>query len=130
MKNLKLRMFIPTVGMLYRDIYDKNWYFHPKETKLYREIKQSDHVFPLMISTGLKDKNGKEIYEGDVIQNYHKDYSTNELIKFEETDIFPSEFTESCGCCNIIYGWNIGYKAESCEIIGNIHENPDLISLP
>ena len=74
--------------------------------------------FILMQYTGLKDKNGKEIYEGDVLQSdvqgYEGDYSNGIIV-----------------ISNIISTGNISYKIEIQEygmrVVGNIYENPELI---
>jgi hypothetical protein len=71
----------------------------------------------LMQYTGLKDRNGKEIYEGDIVINYntktgHKRYSHPIIIKFEKT--------------RHGYGYPIG-TPEAYEIVGNIYENRELI---
>lgn len=63
----------------------------------------------VMQYTGLKDKNGKEIYEGDV-------YNYNGVI-----DVFES-------IEDFYYNELIKYRVEDGEIIGNIYENPELIN--
>lgn len=67
---------------------------------------QDDTV--LMQFTGLLDKNGKEIYEGDVM---HHDEMKAHAIEFQE------------GRFGKFY---IDYSL--CEVIGNIYENPELIN--
>lgn len=68
--------------------------------------------------TGLKDKNGKEIYEGDVL-----------VIPDEFGTVHRISAVFKNGCfVDSYYHWSISRqsKAHQREIIGNIHENPEL----
>lgn len=75
--------------------------------------------------TGLKDKNGNMIFEGDIIYCKSRLDSANMVVIFE------------CGQFRMIlsenyysYQTNIGFYDINCfdkEVIGNIHDNPELL---
>lgn len=72
--------------------------------------------FEIMQYIGLKDKNGKEIYEGDILSfGIYENEDRRLVVKFEKLEI--DDF--------VIYGYDGQF--EYGEIIGNIYENPELI---
>ena len=83
-----------------------------------------DEIYTVMQFTGLLDKNGKEIYEGDVVKD---EYSTREIV-FHMPDGVNNiyGFTQR----EISYdGWiGLNRVENDFEIIGNIYENSDLLS--
>ena len=74
-----------------------------------------DENWELMQYTGLKDKNGKEIYEGDVVER--EDYYGDEKRKFREQVEFGG------GAFNPISE----ISSEEFKVLGNIYENPELL---
>ena len=90
--------------------------------------------FELMQYTGLKDKNGVEIYEGDIL--HIKEFCDNEIdvefiskVIFSNKNVFPSAF--QLEEVRIIKGYAFisqsGEIDSEVEIIGNIYENSELI---
>ena len=84
----------------------------------------------LMQSTGLKDKNGKEIFEGDIITNgqnvmYMKRHNTLGFYVEEKGEV---EFIAGCA---VLEDFEEDAKeiADTLEIIGNIYENPELLEV-
>ena len=66
--------------------------------------------------TGIKDKNSKEIYEGDIVKN--------QFGKFAVVEFHIGQFivTDKKGW------WNSLNNHMPCTIIGNIHQNPELLN--
>lgn len=68
--------------------------------------------------TGLEDKLGTKIFEGDVIDDLGVEYIV----------VFDSDYAQFRGKFD---GWNaeISHIASRCEVIGNIHDNPELLEV-
>lgn len=77
----------------------------------------------IMQYTGLKDKNGKEIYEGDVLRadNWNPKVFRTEKI------IAPVGFSLGYFNLQTRAGLHLLYDTSGIEVIGNIYENPELI---
>ena len=70
--------------------------------------------------TGLTDKNGKKIFEGDIVLRHDKKaevrYQPSEFVL-----VFPDNPYPQCGLLTT------SYLNENKEVIGNIHDNPELL---
>jgi uncharacterized phage protein (TIGR01671 family) len=91
---------------------------------------QSDHTemanCHIQQYTGLKDKNGKEIYEGDYVKFLN--HKTNE-IKIAEVFWYDDEAGFFVGSqSKMIRPIEFSSIIEDTEVIGNIYENPELLN--
>lgn len=96
-----------------------------------------DYVFVehlvIMQSTGLHDKNGKEVFEGDIIRTsaYGCIVGFGEYTYFEDDDTQTTEIGFYLSFLNVkpaTYAPFDKYYWDNCEVIGNIYENElDLI---
>lgn len=111
MKNIKFRFW--TGSLMEQWDHAKHW------ESLGFYLNGGDNYIPMMF-TGLFDRHGKEIYEGDIVQwdtDIDADYFDSKLrfidekVKFEGGAFYP--------VCNM--------PEYEFEVIGNIYENPELI---
>jgi len=81
----------------------------------------------LMEFTGLVDKNGKEIYAGDVVSALD-DATEDPNWGLDRQRVGTIEYIDNLFAlkCNDIYLSN-WINAENIEVIGNIYENPELL---
>ena len=98
--------------------------------------KGTEKRFAVMQYIGLKDKNGNEIYEGDILCN--DEYQTWEwrgVVKFSH-GVFGVEWLSNVKSKSMVGSWGQKHNLRKLDddiverqiIIGNIYENPELLS--
>jgi hypothetical protein len=90
------------------------WHFNHSDENV-----DMEYINTLEQCTGLKDKNGKLIYENDLIK------IDDDVAVINWSDYYARFMLESS---EDIFDFERSY-AEECEVIGNIHENADLIKV-
>ena len=76
--------------------------------------------------TGLKDKNGKEIYEGDILGGIWESGFISWCEKCKQLQYHSADI--GCMACSGDANWyELAEDDGELEVIGNIHENPDLL---
>ena len=122
MRDIKFRAFLKSNQLMYDvltlDIIDNKVLINNEEKQLRGYVKYQD--VEIMQYTGLKDKNGKEIYEGDILQgigNVRKVVFNEENCSFmlKEIKLRKELFLLT------------KEKSKNLEVIGNIYENEELI---
>lgn len=111
-------------------VYGFYWEFYKKEKTLSvirTELIDAANVIvkPETVGqyTGLKDKNGKKIFEGDILKHLHTSveiksyYEYMEVFYDEETASFYAGYEELWLICG------------GSEVVGNIHDNPELLEV-
>lgn len=124
MREIKFRAWDIEGSKMYYDAQDTYDYMHGKPESIpaiyFGELLENDQ-WEVMQYTGLHDKNGKEIYEGDIAKFHRPGYgdSPKYTVGFVQGSFCFDSKTE----IEYMHEMRLDY----CEIIGNIYENPDLI---
>ena len=126
MREIKFRAWdkagkMMTIGSL-QFINNDIWVTSSRDKRGFSTTIQDGAGCTLMQFTGLKDKNGQEIYEGDIIQTVADDGT--KLSKFQ-IDWRDGAFRKLRDDGNIYFAESCGVK--HTEVIGNIYENPELL---
>jgi len=92
---------------------------HHKDTTYYK-VENCEDGFEIMQFTGLHDKNGKEIYEGDIFKYKGEIW---QIVYYDKSAMFVFNPTDKKGRKCIV---NCGY-VDHGEVIGNVFENQGLL---
>ncbi len=98
-------------------------YSEPFKAIFWTSVEREVHSVEVMQYTGLKDKNGVEIWEGDIIQYTHRTGQRVGVVAWDKYMFAIDGFWAS---------WQDNpedaFGEDAClEIVGNIHENPELL---
>ena len=93
------------------------------DTERYTEMSVEFDEITLMQSTGLKDKNGKEIFEGDIVKMSKDVYSepTYYEVVRHRGGAYRLESKQ--------HGCELWLRHTDCEVVGNVYENPELLEV-
>lgn len=117
-KELQTMLDVSLIDFKKRVLVGEHWKFGETNFMSFDDIK-------LMQSTGLKDKNGKEIFEGDIV-----DYKGREaVVKWHGSYAsFIYRFVD--GLQERVSEWDPLFLAcYNFEVISNIYENPELLEV-
>ena len=97
------------------------------------DLIENPEIYDVQFFTGLHDKNGKEIFEGDILQS-HKDIM-GEIVWHPTKAMFYWRYKNIWGNRDVKKGYRpkyfnkkMEYVVKNCEVIGNIYGDKDLLA--
>lgn len=125
MREIKFRVWDKEIKKII--LVSPNWFINNEVSNTdFSKLAEEDNCI-LMQYTGLKDKNGKEIYEGDIVRFMNEVPDKMMLYKVEWNN---EEARFAIVVEHVEYGKYFGRIDEiikNIEVIGNIYENPELL---
>lgn len=125
MREIKFRVWCKDKNEWECDEVFINRFGHQFHTARLSPVKNDNHI--IQQYTGQKDKNGKEIYEGDRVRGYDSFIAeVNGVVKYNGMS-FVFEGNNADGS---LWYYTVTSKVENnelfeVEVVGNIYENPD-----
>lgn len=110
--------YLLSYGQILRSKIEWN-YDYDEEIIGYEDV---NNKIILMQYTGLKDKNGKEIYEGDIIRIKNSLIEIEGEVIFDTIDLSFEVYDKENDCKEMLW-----YTNEEFEVIGNIYDNPEIL---
>lgn len=139
MREFKFRAYVKEIGAIY-DVYEL--YSDGGVMVVNYDFPLSNGDIELMQYTGLKDKNGVEIYEGDIVMAFSVFDMTYDYCFDKDNEpekIYQICFDDGCFQFKNTKQWSDGandwrsienVELFKVEVVGNIYENPELLKAP
>ena len=87
--------------------------------------------WPLMQFTGLYDKNGKEIWEGDIVEfDFNADWCEGDYLPQRRFEVSLDIHRFWCKGEKFGYEGELLLEPSECEVLGNVWESPELLEKP